>query len=85
MLAGAVYAAVWTRKFSLRLPTWRALTGNAPGGFLIGAGAALVPGGNGTLLLYSMPSASPSGWLAFAAMSATIALTFLPSRARGRN
>lgn len=85
MLAGAVYAAVWTRKFRLRLPTWRALTGNAPGGFLMGAGAALVPGGNGTLLLYSMPSASPSGWLAFAAMSATIALTFLPSRAKGRN
>lgn len=80
MLAGAVYAAVWTRKFHLRPPTRRALTGNAPGGFLMGAGAALVPGGNGTLLLYSMPSASPSGWIAFAAMTAVIALSFAPQR-----
>ena len=48
--------------------------------FGLDTGAALVPGGNGTLLLYSMPSASPSGWVAFAAMTAVIALTFLPHR-----
>ncbi|MFA6218717.1 MAG: YeeE/YedE thiosulfate transporter family protein [Erythrobacter sp.] len=84
LMGGAVYAAVWTRSFRLRLPTLAALTRNAPGGMLMGAGAAMVPGGNGTLLLYSMPSASPSGWVAFAAMTAAIALTFLPRRKGGR-
>ncbi|QPC98845.1 YeeE/YedE thiosulfate transporter family protein [Qipengyuania soli] len=84
LLAGALYAAVWTRKFHLSPPTMRVLTANAPGGFLMGAGAALVPGGNGTLLLYSMPSASPNGWVAFAAMTAVIALTFLPHRSGRR-
>jgi uncharacterized membrane protein YedE/YeeE len=80
LLAGALYAAIWTRKFRLRPPTLAALTRNAPGGLLMGAGAALVPGGNGTLLLYAMPSASPGAWIAFAAMTASIALTFLPHR-----
>ena len=84
LLAGATYAAVWTGKFRLRAPSFDALTRHAPGGAMMGAGAAMVPGGNGTLLLYSMPSASPSGWLAFAAMAAVIALSFLPYR-RQRN
>lgn len=82
LLAGAVYAAFWTRKFRLRAPTLAGLFRNGCGGALMGAGAALVPGGNGTLLLYAMPSASASGWIAFAAMSMTIALSFLPHRKR---
>ncbi|QYJ07457.1 YeeE/YedE thiosulfate transporter family protein [Qipengyuania flava] len=84
LLAGAVFAAVWTRKFRLRAPSLAGLVRNGAGGAMMGAGAALVPGGNGTLLLYAMPSASPSGWIAFAAMSATIALTFWPHRRRRR-
>ena len=84
LLAGAVFAAIWTRTFRLRAPSLAGFFRNGTGGALMGAGAALVPGGNGTLLLYAMPSASPSGWIAFAAMSATIALTFLPRRKRRR-
>lgn len=80
LLAGAVYAAVWTGKFRLRMPSLDALTRHAPGGAMMGAGAAIVPGGNGTLLLYSMPSASLSGWVAFGAMTAVIALSFVPQR-----
>lgn len=80
LLAGAGFAAVWTRTFALRPPTLAALTRNAPGGLLMGAGAAMVPGGNGTLLLYAMPSASLSAWVAYAVMTAVIALTFFPQR-----
>jgi len=82
LLAGAVYAALWTGKFRLRAPTIGALTHHLPGGMLMGAGAAMIPGGNGTLLLYAMPSASASAWIAFVAMTAMIVLTFLPLRAR---
>lgn len=80
LLAGAAFAAVWTRTFRLRPPSPAALTRNAPGGALMGAGAAMIPGGNGTLLLYAMPSASLSAWVAFAVMTIAIALTFLPQR-----
>lgn len=80
LLAGAIYAAVWTRRFRLRPPTLSGVARNGLGGMMMGAGAALVPGGNGTLLLYAMPSASASAWLAFAAMWASIALAFLPQR-----
>ena len=53
---------------------------NGAGGVMMGAGAALVPGGNGTLLLYSMPSASLTAWAAFSSMTLTLVLTFLPHR-----
>ncbi|MEX0343050.1 MAG: YeeE/YedE thiosulfate transporter family protein [Erythrobacter sp.] len=84
LLAGAVYAAVWTGKFRFRAPDLAGSLRHGMGGAMMGAGAALVPGGNGTLLLYAMPSASLSGWIAFAAMSAAIAVTFLPQRRKRR-
>ena len=80
LLGGALFAAWRSRRFRLRGPTLAGLLRNGTGGAMMGGGAALVPGGNGTLLLYSMPSASLTAWLAFAAMTATIALTFLPYR-----
>jgi len=49
-------------------PAWRCLIG----GILMGAGAALVPGGNDSLLLVGMPLLLPYAWIAFASMSVTI-------------
>ena len=47
------------------------------GGLLMGMGAALVPGGNDTLLLWAIPGLTLRGLLAYAVMLATIAAGFL--------
>lgn len=49
-------------------PAWRCLIG----GILMGVGAALVPGGNDSLLLIGMPLLLPYAWVAFASMCVTI-------------
>ena len=49
-------------------PAWRCLIGGA----LMGVGAALVPGGNDSLLLIGMPLLLPYAWVAFASMCMTI-------------
>lgn len=72
-VAGALAAGRlhWQRPRFLR--SLRCLTG----GFAMGLGAALVPGGNDTLLLWSIPGLTFRGALAYAVMLVTIALGFL--------
>jgi hypothetical protein len=64
---------------SRALRTWR-FGGGLPqrfaGGWLMGVGGALVPGGNDTLLLGAMPSLSTQAVGAYAALLAGIAATF---------
>ena len=84
LVGGALFAAIRSGRFRLCLPSIAGFVRNGTGGILMGAGAALVPGGNGTLLLYSIPSASLTALAAFAAMTATIALGFLPARLAAR-
>ncbi len=45
------------------------------GGFLIGAGAMLVPGGNASLILQDLPALSVHAILAYLAMVLGIAIT----------
>lgn len=79
-LAGATIAA--RRKGTLRLtrPTLRSAAGSLGGGFLMGAGAALVPGGNDALVLHSLPSLLPHAFVAYAALVAGAAGTLLTLR-----
>jgi hypothetical protein len=54
------------------------------GGVLMGAGAALVPGGNDALVLHALPSLLPHAALAYTAMVAGISCALLPSQALHR-
>lgn len=69
LLAGMTTSAVHRASIALRRPqstgTWLR---HATGGLLMGAGAAMVPGGNDTLLLNALPT------LAFQAVSAYLAM-----------
>ena len=83
VLAGMTLSA-WQRG-SLRLdarprPVWLR---HFAGGLAMGAGAALVPGGNDVLLLHGIPNLSPHALPAFAAMLAGIALTLATARLFG--
>lgn len=83
VLAGMTLSA-WQRG-GLRLdirprPVWLR---HVAGGLAMGAGAALVPGGNDVLLLHGIPNLSPHALPAFAAMLAGIALTLAIARPFG--
>ncbi len=76
LFAGAIGAAVLAGRFELQRPMpWRALRCLA-GGAIMGWGAALIPGGNDTLLLWAVPGLTLYGTLAFAVMLAVMALGF---------
>ena len=74
LLAGAVASAVsnGSLSFSFAKDMWRR---NLIGGFLMGFGAMMVPGGNGALILQDLPSLSVRGALAYLAMIVGIAVT----------
>lgn len=76
LLAGMLLSAA--ERGTLVLRSWR-LDGNlnrrVAGGWLMGVGGALVPGGNDTLLLGAMPSLSLQAVAAYAALLAGIAAT----------
>lgn len=74
LLGGAVASAVsnGTLSFSFARDMWRR---NLIGGFLMGFGAMMVPGGNGALILQDLPSLSLRGALAYLAMVVGIAVT----------
>ena len=61
-------------------PAWRCLIG----GMLMGVGAALVPGGNDSLLLIGMPLLLPYAWMAFASMCVTIYVATVIAWAGGK-
>lgn len=82
LFAGAVISARLAGSFRLARPTLQGLARGLMGGTLMGAGAQLVPGGNDTLLLWSMPGLTLYGVVAYAAMVAAIALVMLPGRRR---
>jgi hypothetical protein len=72
LLAGALTSAVSNREFSYSFE--RDMMGrNIIGGFLMGFGAMMVPGGNAALLLQDLPALSVRAAAAFAAMVVGIA------------
>jgi uncharacterized protein len=77
LFGGAVAAAQAAGRAHWQRPALpRALRCSA-GGFTMGCGAALVPGGNDTLLLWAIPGLTLYGVLAYATMLVTIGLAFL--------
>ena len=85
LIAGAIGGAWLAGRFRFQgLTLWRALR-CAVGGLVMGFGAALVPGGNDTLLLWAIPGLTIYGALAYVLMLGTMALAFLASARRGRN
>ena len=76
LFAGAIGAAVLAGRFNLQRPMlWRALRCLA-GGAVMGCGAALIPGGNDSLLLWAIPGLTLYGVLAFGLMLGVIFLGF---------
>ncbi|KAF2406317.1 YeeE/YedE thiosulfate transporter family protein [Pseudomonas antarctica] len=79
-LAGSVMSAQRFGTFKFEFPTaWSAARTLAAGGFM-GAGSTLIPGGNDSLLLQSLPGASPSAFLALIVMMTAILLTMTVTR-----
>ena len=84
LFAGAVAGAIVSgRARWQRLELQRSLR-CAGGGLIMGAGAALVPGGNDMLLLWSIPGLTVYGALAYAVMLATIGAGFLLAAGHSR-
>ena len=72
VLAGVAVNAMFGRSFDLRLPSARIVLARLSGGLLMGSGALLVPGGNDTLMLWSIPGLTLYGLVAYGVMLATI-------------
>lgn len=82
LLAGMIASALQRGSFGWHRP--RDVAGwlrHAGGGALMGSGAAMVPGGNDTLLLGSLPAMTASALLSYLSMLAGVALALGTLRA----
>lgn len=76
MFVGALYGGWTAGLWQHRWPSLVSVARCVCGGLLMGAGAALVPGGNDSLILFGLPLLWPNAWLAFACMCAVVILAF---------
>jgi uncharacterized protein len=76
-LAGALVSGIRARSFVLQLPSTITTLRSLIGGVIMAFGGTLIPGGNDTLLLSSVPAATVSGTAAYAVMSLTVPLLLL--------
>jgi hypothetical protein len=72
MFGGALLSNGWRHAFRARRPRIAALVRCLAGGAVLGAGAALVPGGNDLLLLWGAPGLAPHAAVALATVFATL-------------
>jgi hypothetical protein len=77
---GGVTAAWRYHEFNLRRPGLIAALRCLLGGSVMGASAAIIPGGNGTMLVHGLPSLAPHAIAAYGAMTVTLCLSFLIRR-----
>lgn len=77
LFMGAIVSSVLNGKFSLRIPNPSVMMMSFVGGILMGLGAKFVPGGNDTLLLWTIPNVAIHGFVAYITMVATVALLAL--------
>ena len=84
LVAGAALSA-WSRgQFALRRPGAVGVARRLAGGAMMGAGAALVPGGNDALVMHALPGLAPHAPLAYAALVAGVAAVVLAGRVARR-
>ena len=76
LLFGAIASAISNGQFSFSFDRGMWLR-NLVGGFLMGAGAMIVPGGNASLILQDLPALSVHAILAYMAMVFGIAVTLM--------
>jgi hypothetical protein len=76
LLAGAVASAISNRQFSFSFDAGMWMR-NLIGGFLMGVGAMIVPGGNAALILQDLPALSAHALLAYIAMVVGIGVTLV--------
>ena len=77
---GAVLTAAISGRWRLIRPRPATMARECLGGSLMAAGALLIPGGNDTLLAYSLPSGSPHALLAYALIVGWLLLVMRLSR-----
>ena len=82
-VAGAAICACQDRTFTLRMP-WRSVPRRIAGGVAMGLGGALIPGGNGVLVLQGLPALSPHAVPSYAALVVGASTMLLGSRALRR-
>jgi hypothetical protein len=82
LLLGAILGGWTSGKLSHRMPSIKDSTRCLIGGFLMGCGGLLIPGGNDGLVLLGMPLLLPYAWVAFGTMCLTIATGLLVSSRR---
>jgi len=83
LLIGMVASAVQRASFRIRCPRKSESLQRLAGGVLMGFGAALIPGGNDTVLLTGIPTLSSAALAAYAALLLGIATTLRALRATG--
>lgn len=82
-LSAMILSALLRGSFRLRCPRPRAAARHFGAGLTMGAGAALIPGGNDGLILFGLPSLSPHALPTWAALVAGIWLTLTVMRHAG--
>ena len=80
LIAGAVFGSWTAGRIKHVAPNAASIGRCLAGGTLMGAGGALVPGGNDGLILVGMPLLWSYAWLAFASMCAAIYLAIRLAR-----
>ena len=79
-IAGAIFSAYLKRTWRPRGASLRQLGKTFAGGALMGAGVALIPGGNDSLILAAIPALSSSGIVAYLVMFLVISLAMILAR-----
>lgn len=74
LFGGAIFSSWLKNRFHPQLGTLKMASANLAGGFLMGIGAATVPGGNDVLLMWTIPGLTLYGVIAYLVMIATIAV-----------
>lgn len=76
-IGGAMTASLRRGRMRLRRPSLDGVLRSLVGGTFMGAGVALIPGGNDGLLLAAIPALSPGGAAAYLLMTLTMVLGFV--------
>jgi hypothetical protein len=77
---GGVAAARLSGRFGWKAPSRKALVTRFSGGVLMCGGAAVLPGGNDTLLLYGLPSAVSYAFVGYAVMIVSLCVLIQTER-----